>query len=69
MLGAGAMSTEDAPAPRFREKFGFLAVLAIQTTCLVHLMTFLRPILEQLLWAMFFVMALHPITLRIEMLI
>lgn len=50
----------------FRQKAGFLGIVGIAFTCGVFLMTLLRPVLEPFLWALFLVIALHPVTMVFE---
>lgn len=45
---------------------GFLGVMGVAFTCNVYLMTLLRPVLEPFLFALFVVMALHPLARTFE---
>jgi len=46
----------------FRRRMVFISHVGVAFTCLVHLMTLLRPVLEPFLWALFLVMTLQPLT-------
>lgn len=50
----------------FRRRMGFLGIMGVAFTCQVYLMTLLRPVLEPFLFAIFVVMALHPLARAFE---
>jgi len=51
---------------KFRERGQFILLLIIAITCMIYLMMEFRLVLRPLVWAMICVMALSPITARVE---
>lgn len=50
----------------FQRRMAFLGLVGVAFTCMVYLMTLLRPVLEPFLWALFLVTALHPLATLFE---
>jgi len=61
-----APPSEQSTARNFRDQLSFIFLFIITLTCVIYLMTELRAVLQPLVWALVFVMTVHPITQRVE---